>query len=272
MRALLSFRSLLAPWSHRDLIVRLGVRDVSQRFRSSKLGMFWAAIQPLAVVATFYFVFVVVFKSRWRSADEASGEFVLALFAGLLVYNLFSEIVSKAPTLITGNPNFVKKLVFPLDILPFSAAVGALISASISALIWIVAFVCVRESLPYWTTAFLPVLLLPTLLFAIGTAWALSSLCTYFRDVSHAVPLVLQALIFLSPVLYAADRVPAGFLRDVMAFNPLLVPIELTRAALIEGKIPDWVAYGWNLCGAMVVFQFGYAFFMRTRPGFADVL
>ena len=229
-------------------------------------------IQPLTTVATFYFVFVVVFQSRWRSTDQTSGQFILALFAGLLVYNLFSEIVGKGPSLITGNPNFVKKLVFPLEILPFSTAFSALVSATMSALIWIIAFVYIRQSPPQWTAAFVPMLLVPVILFAIGTAWLLSSVCTYFRDVAHAVPLVLQALIFLSPVLYASDRVPAGPWRDAMAFNPLVVPIELTRAALIEGQIPDWIAFGWSLCGSAIVFQLGYAFFMRMRPGFADVL
>jgi len=263
---------LRSVFHNKDLVLKLGIRDLAQRFRSSKLGMLWTLIQPVAVVAMFYFVFSVVFENRWRHPDEPRGEFILALFAGFLVYNLFAEIVGRSPTLITGNPNYVKKLVFPLDVLPFVPAVGAVISAGISSLILLVLFMVVRHEVPYGTALLLPILLFPVFLLAIGVSWFLSALCTYFKDVPHAVPLILQALVFLSPVLYSMDRVPEGVVRDLMSMNPLRVPIELVRGALLDGSMPEWTSFNTNLLAAVVVFFLGYALFNRTRSGFADVL
>lgn len=264
--------SICVPWKNRYLIASLGIRDVAQRFRSSKLGMFWAVIQPLAVVVMYYFVFAVVFNNRWGRPDEPRGEFVLALFAGFLVYNLFADIVSRSPTLVTGNPNYVKKLVFPLEILPFVPAVAALISAAINFAILLAVFVLVRRDTPFWADVLLPFLLLPVLLLALGFSWFLSTICTYFKDVAHAVPLVLQALVFLSPVLYSMDRVPNGMIRETMSMNPLRIPIELVRALLLDGRLPDWTSYGCSMLAALAVYFLGYTFFRRTRLGFADVL
>lgn len=260
-----------APLAHHDLIARLVRRDVEQRFRGSRLGWAWLLLQPLVTIATFYFVFVVVFNNRWGNADEPTGEFILALFVGILVFNVFSEIVGKSPGLISGNVNFVKKVVFPLDILPVVSALSALVLFVLGACIWLITFMLVRGGLPPMMALVAPLFLVPIVLYAVGTTWVLSAISVYFRDIGQAVPLVLQALIFLTPVLYPLDRVP-GALRGVLMANPLTIPLEAMRNACLSGSLPDLAPLSFNLAGGLAVAAIGHAFFQRARLGFADVL
>ena len=264
------------PWltvaiRHRNLIYGLGRREIMLRFRSSSLGSVWLVLQPIATVATFYFVFAIVFKNRWRASDEQSGEFILALLVGLIAFNLFGEIVNRAPGLITGNVNFVKKIVFPLEVLPLVFASTAIINAMIGCCLWLAIFVFARGELPGAAVLWVPVLAIPIVLYAIGTAWLLSALCVYFRDVGQVVPVVMQALIFMSPVFYPMDRVP-GVLKNVIALNPLSIPIESVRAASLSSQFPNPAHFMVSLAVSMIVAQLGYAFFQKTRVGFADVL
>lgn len=262
---------LSSALAHHDLIARLVRRDVEQRFRGSRLGWAWLLLQPLVTIATFYFVFVVVFNNRWGNADEPTGEFILALFVGILVFNVFSEIVGKSPGLISGNVNFVKKVVFPLDILPVVSALSALVLFVLGACIWLITFMLVRGGLPPMMALVAPLFLVPIVLYAVGTTWVLSAISVYFRDIGQAVPLVLQALIFLTPVLYPLDRVP-GALRGVLMANPLTIPLEAMRNACLSGSLPDLAPLSFNLAGGLAVAAIGHAFFQRARLGFADVL
>lgn len=259
-------------WKYRELILRLAIREIAQRFRTSRLGGLWLLIHPLALMLTFYFVFAVIFQNRWRSPNESRGEFILALFAGLLMFNVFSEIVGRSPSLVVGNVNYVKKVVFPLDILPLVAALSALANWVVGACIWMVFFVLVRESLPPSTALAAPILLLPIVLYAIGTTWILSSLCVYFRDIGQAIPLVLQAMIFFAPVLYPLDRVPDGVLRGLLLLNPLSVPIESLRLLCLDGGVPGFMNFIGSFVGSIALAHLGHAFFVKMRAGFADVL
>lgn len=272
IEGVLAVQWLDRAWAYRSLIIGLGRREVLQRFRASRLGALWLLLQPLTTIATFYFVFVVVFKNRWRSPDEATGEFILALFAGLLLYTAFSEIVGRSPQLIASNVNLVKKIVFPLDVLPLASALSAFVSLLLGACIWLVAFLLVRGAIPPATALLAPIFVVPLFLYAVATTWILAAICVYFRDVGQAVPLALQALLFLSPVLYPLDRVPAGPFRLLLLANPLTIPIESLRNACLYGQAPNWMAFGISFAFAVVLAAFAHTFFMRARSGFADVL
>jgi lipopolysaccharide transport system permease protein len=255
-----------------DLVFQLGQREVTQRFRGSRLGPFWMVLQSLATVAIFYFVFVVVFKARWRSDDELPSQFVLSLFAGLIVYQLFSEVVGRAPTLISSNVNFVKKVVFPLDMLTIISLFPAVLTATITAVVWIALFVGVRGELPPASSMLVPAVLGVVLLYAIALSWLLSALCVYFRDLSQAVPIVLQVMIYASPVLYPLDRVPEGVLQNALYLNPLTIPIEAVRALALDGPMPSNSALLLTTLIAIALTLMCHAFFMTARKAFADVL
>jgi lipopolysaccharide transport system permease protein len=234
--------------------------------------MLWIIIQSLGTVAIFYFVFVVVFKARWRMEDEQPGQFVLSLFAGLIAYNLFAEIVGRAPNLVVNNVNFVKKVVFPLDMLSVISVIPALITAGISAAIWLGLHVVVRGTLPDGSAFMALPMLAIILLYAVALSWLLAALGVYIRDVAQAVPIVLQALIYASPVLYPLERVPSGVLQTALMLNPLTIPIEAIRATCIDGHMPNAADLGVSLAIAVCLTFACHAFFMKTRVAFADVL
>jgi len=229
-------------------------------------------LQPIATIATFYFVFVIVFNTRWRVQEDAGGEYILALFVGLIGYNAFVDIVARAPHLITGNTNYVKKIVFPLDLLPLVAAFSAFVVLLVAFCIWVVIFVLIRGALPPVTILACPLLLLPIYFYALAATWTLSALCVYFRDLAQAVPLALQALLFISPVLYPLERVPSGAFRLLLFANPLTIPIEGLRDLSLYGRLPNASEVLISIGLATATAALGHLFFQRARAGFADVL
>lgn len=259
-------------WYRRQLILTLGLREVTQRFRSSSLGLLWTVIQPLAVVTIFYFVFSVVFQNRWGAADESKGDFIIALFSGFLVYNLFFDTVSRAPMMVVGNINYVKKLVFPIHLIPFIISIGSLVSFFCTFVILVLMYMLIHQGAPHFAVVTVFLSVLPVYLLSIGVSWMVASASVFYRDINHAVPLVLQALVFVSPVLYPMSRVPDGLVRQLMQMNPLAMPIEQARAAIMYGVIPDWMGILQSLAVSMLVCVVGIIFFQRLRPGFADVL
>jgi lipopolysaccharide transport system permease protein len=223
-------------------------------------------------MVVFYFVFAVVFQNKWRADSEAPGEFVLSLFTGLIVYNLFADIVGRAPTLVVGNVNFVKKVAFPLDILSAVSVLPALLNAVIGSLVWAGLYVLLRGAVPPAQSLAIPMLVVPIVLYALAFSWLLSALSVYVRDVGQIVPIALQTLIFASPVLFPLERVPEGMLRALLHFNPVTIPIEAIRAVCIGGAMPSLPAVAANAMVAMLLAFAGHAFFLKTQPGFADVL
>lgn len=259
-------------WYRRRLIFTLGVREITQRFRSSNLGLLWTIIQPLAVVTIFYFVFSVVFQNRWGAADESKGDFIIALFSGFLVYNLFFDTVSRAPTMVVGNVNYVKKLVFPIHIIPFISSIGSLVSFFCTFAIIILMYILIHQSAPHLAVLTIFLSVLPVYILSIGVSWIIASTSVFYRDVTHAIPLILQALVFVSPILYPMSRVPDGLVRDLMQMNPLAMPIEQARAAIMFGALPDWMSILQSTAISILVCLIGILFFQRLRPGFSDVL
>ncbi|MDE2431064.1 MAG: ABC transporter permease, partial [Burkholderiales bacterium] len=216
------------------------------------------------------FVFSMVFKARWNSGSDSKTEFALVLFAGLMVFNLFSECVSRAPNLIISNVNYVKKVVFPLEILPIVTLCSAFFHACISFFVWLV-FYFVFFGVPHTTLLWLPVVIFPFLLFTLGISWMLASLGTYLRDVGQIIGLLMTVLLFLSPIFYPVSALPERF-QSLMMLNPLTPIVEQVRDILMWGKDPDWSLLALTWAVASLIAIFGFAWFQKTRKGFADVL
>lgn len=261
---------LASLWRNRELIKTLVRREVIGRYRGSALGLLWSFLHPVFMLAVYTFVFSVVFKARWNSGSDSKAEFALVLFAGLILFNLFAECVNRAPGLILANVNYVKKVVFPLEILPWMAMGSALFHAVVSLGVWLLFYV-VFFGMPHITVLLMPVMVLPVLFFTMGLSWALASLGVYLRDVSQIIGILTTILMFLSPIFYPISSLPNEY-RIFMYLNPLTLAIEQARAVLFWGIVPDLGTYGLYLAMSMIFAWIGFAWFQKTRKGFADVI
>lgn len=260
-----------ALWVRRDLIRQLTVREVTGRYRSSALGVLWSLVTPLVSLLLYTFVFGIVFKARWPGArTDNLAEYGLLLFAGITAFSIFSECVTRAPGLITGSPNYVKKVVFPLEILPVSLVGSALFHAGISVGLLIVGtWIFLGTISP--TVWLLPLVILPVTCLSLGLGWILASLGVYLRDIGHTVGLVTQVLFFTTPIFYALESVPPS-LRRFVALNPLTTTVENMRRVSVLGQWPDWPGFWLSLAVGLLVLSCGHAWFSITKRGFADVL
>lgn len=257
-------------WRNRSLIKTLVSREVVGRYRGSVMGILWSFFNPLLMLAVYTFFFSVVFKARWSASSESKTEFALVLFAGLILFNLFSECINRAPGIILAQANYVKKVVFPLEILPWVALGSALFHSLISLSVWLIAYL-VFYGAPHATVLLLPVIILPFLLFIMGLTWLLASLGVYLRDISQFIGSFTMALMFLSPIFYPSSALPEEY-RRVLLLNPITPVIEQARDVLYWGKIPDMSILPAYILGAALVAWLGFAWFQKTRKGFADVL
>lgn len=265
------FEMCLGLWRNRQLIAQMTKREVIGRYRGSLLGLTWSFFNPVFMLSVYTFVFSVVFKARWNAGvEESKSQFAIILFSGMLVHALFAEVLNKAPGLITSNVNYVKKVVFPLEILPAIAVGTALFHGLISMLVLLVAFVIFNGYLP-WTVVFAPMVLFPLVLLTLGLAWVLSSLGVFIRDVGQAISIITTVLMFLAPVFFPITALPEEYRPLIMA-NPLTFIIEQLREVLIWGRQPKWLGLGIYMLVASCVGWIGYYWFQRTRKGFADVL
>lgn len=261
-------------WDRRELILTMVKREVVGRYRGSMMGLLWSLLTPLLMLVVYTFVFSVVLKARWSGAaagtEESRAQFAILLFAGLIVHGLFAEVVNRAPGLVIGNVNFVKRVVFPLEVLPVVATGAALFHAAVSLVVLLGAVFVASGSIP-WTAVLFPLVLAPLIMLTLGVAWVLASLGVFMRDVGQIVGLLTTILLFLSPVFFPITAVPELF-RPWMQLNPLTFVIEQSRAVLIFGEIPAWRGWLGYTAVAYVFAWAGYAWFQKTRKGFADVL
>ncbi|KJS28356.1 MAG: sugar ABC transporter permease [Desulfatitalea sp. BRH_c12] len=257
-------------WRNRSLIFALSKREVVGRYRGSFLGIFWSFFNPLFMLAVYTFVFSVIFKARWNTGSDSKTEFALVLFAGLIVFNLFAECVNRAPGLILANVNYVKKVVFPLEILPWVALGSAMFHTIISLGVWLTAYVFLF-GLPHATALLLPLVFLPLALLIMGLSWMLASLGVYLRDVSQFVGILTTVLMFLSPIFYPITALPEAY-RSALLLNPLMPAIEETRNMLFWGKLPGIAMLTAYFLIASCIAWMGFVWFQKTRKGFADVL
>jgi lipopolysaccharide transport system permease protein len=235
------------------------------------MGLLWSFFNPIFMLTVYTFAFSVVFKAKWGEGQgDGKAEFAIILFAGLIVFNLFAEIVNNAPNLILANVNYVKKVVFPLEILPLVSIGATLFHALTSVAVLLVFYFAVHLSI-HWTVVFLPLILFPLLLLTLGGSWFLSSLGVYLRDVSQTIGLLNTALLFTSPIFFPVSALPED-LRPLLLLNPLAFIIEQSREVLIWGNLPNFAGLALYLAGSLLVAWLGLFWFQKTRKGFADVL
>ena len=259
-------------WRNRQLIAQMTKREVVGRYQGSAFGLAWSFLNPIFMLAVYTFVFSEIFKSRWGGlgGDDSKTQFAVVLFVGLIVLSLFSEVLNRAPGLIVSNVNYVKKVVFPIEILPVIAMGAALFHSFISIGVLLAAFALFNGYL-HWTAIFIPLVLLPLVILTMGLAWMLASLGVFLRDVGQTVGIIISVLMFISPVFFPVTAVPES-IRPVIMVNPLTFIIEQAREVLIWGHLPNWAGLGVYTLAAVTTSWAGYAWFQKTRKGFADVL
>jgi lipopolysaccharide transport system permease protein len=261
---------LLSFYLNRHLIWILTKREVSGRYRESLFGVAWSFFNPILMLIIYTFFFSVILNTKWTGSEDSKLSFAFILFAGLIVFNLFSECVNRAPNLILSNVNYVKKVVFPLEILVWVVLFTSLFHAAISMLVWLVAYSILFGSIQK-TVINLPLFFLPLCFFTAGLSWLIASLGVYFRDISQIVGLAVSGLMFLSPIFYPVSALPDNF-QKLMLFNPLAILIEGVRNSLLWGKDFDVGILVISWLFSILFAFFGFYWFQRTRNGFSDVV
>ena len=272
LRHVLDFRRLPEiAVSNRTLLWQFVKRSVSARYKGSMLGIFWSFVQPMMMLCVYTFVFSVVFKSRWGVDMEGGrGSFAIIMFCGLALFNLFSEAVTLNSGIIVSNPNLVKKVIFPLEILPLSQTIATFAVGMVWFLLLFFGTVFIFGKLSF-TMLLLPLILVPLFLFTLGVSFFTASLGVYVRDTSYAVGVVLQILFFMTPIFYPVSAIPERF-RWPILLNPLTLLIEEARKVFLYGELPDWRFLGAAFLISLLVLHLGFLWFHKTKKGFADVL
>ncbi len=263
------FASLLL---HRDLVWQMTKREVVGRYRGSLFGVAWSLFHPLLMLGVYTFIFSGVFKSRWPEAPAADGttDFAVVLFSGMVIHTLFAECVNRAPGLVLAHPNYVKKVVFPLEVLPFVTLGSAMFHLAASLLVLLAGLLV--SSLGLQPSALLfPLVLAPFLVLTMGVCWLLAATGVYLRDLGHAVGVATTILLFLSPVFYSASSLPDEW-AWLIRLNPLTFIIEQSRDVLVWGHAPHWPGLLAYTVASLMVAQLGFGWFQKARRGFADVL
>ncbi|CAO3460677.1 O-antigen export system permease protein RfbD [Azospirillum argentinense] len=261
------FRS---AWLHRSLIARLAKRELTARYRGSLLGMLWAVINPLLMLVVYTFVFTTVFQARWGTGEGGSPQFALLLFSGLILFTIVADCVNRAPGLLLENASYIKKVVFPLEILPVVVLAVALANAGIGVGILLL-FHLLFLGLPPVTVLLLPLVLVPLSLMTLGLGWFLSAAGVFLRDIRQVVGVCVTMLMFLSPIFYPVTAVPERF-RVFIHLNPLTPILEQSKDLLFWGRIPSPIEWGIATLAAWGIAWLGFVWFMKTRRGFADVV
>lgn len=262
---------ILHLWGYRDLIRQLTWREVMGRYKGSFIGLGWSFIQPLMMLCVYTFVFSVIFNARWGMApDEGKAAFALALFMGLITFGVFSEVVNAAPGLVLANANYVKKVVFPLEILTIVSFLSALINAAFSLSVLAVGFLLVHQTF-HWTALMLPLVWLPMMLFTLGCGYFLASLGVFIRDLGASISILTTMLFFLTPIFYPIHAVPEQF-RFICQMNPIAIFVEDSRRVVLWGMLPDWPWFFGGLAASLMVLVLGFIWFMKSKKAFADVM
>jgi len=257
-------------WLNRALILQMIRREVIGRYRGSFLGIIWSFFNPFFMLLVYTFVFSVVFKARWGGMDESKVQFAVVLFAGMIVHSLVAEVLNRAPTLIQNNTNYVKRVVFPLEILSIVSLGSALFHTAISLIVLLLVIVWFNGFI-HLTALLIPLIWLPLILAALGLGWFLASLGVFLRDVGQVIGVITTILMFLAPIFYPLEAIPEEYRVWILA-NPLTFIIIQSREVLIWGGLPDWYGLSLYFFFSLVVLWMGFWWFQVTRKGFADVL
>ena len=263
----LPFSALLR---HKSLVWELSKREVLGRYRGASFGLAWSVISPFLMLTVYAFAFGEVLKSRWPHEVGGDHSYAVILFAGLIVHGFFAECITRAPTLIIANPNFVKRVVFPLDVMPWPMVLSALFHALVNTAVLALLMLVTEHKLPA-TFLLLPLVFLPLMLLTLGVSWFLASLGVFFRDIAQVMPVVATALLFLSSAIVPVS-ILSNELQILFHLNPLTFFIDQARAVALVGVAPNWAVLTLTLLGGFFVAWLGHAWFMATQRGFADVL
>lgn len=261
------FRCLV---KYRMMIWELTKREVVGRYKGSILGLAWSFFNPLIMLALYTIVFNTIFQGRWTGGTGSKTEFALVLFIGMIMHGVIAETLGRSPALIIGNVSYVKKIVFPLEILPWIMMGATLFHALVSICVWILFYLLVNHSL-HWTIFFLPLLLFPLILLSMGLSWFFASLGVYLRDIRQITAVISSILLFLSPVFYPVSRLPEPY-RTLMYINPMTYIMEEARAVMMWGELPDFRGLIIITIIGLLVAKLGFIWFQNTKKGFADVL
>lgn len=261
------FSALTSRWS---LTREMTQRDIKGRYRGASFGLLWSLISPFLMLCVYTLAFGYVLKSRWPGASGDIFEFAMILFIGLIVHGFFAECISRSPNLIVGNSNLVKRIIFPLQLLPWTAVLSALFHLVANTLVYfVISTILLHQA--HWTIILLPVVVIPLVMFAVGVCWFLAALGVFLRDVGQVMGVISTALLFLSSAIIPVSTLPEQY-QLVFKLNPLTFIIDQAREVAFWGRLPDWTGLGLYALGALVVMYLGFAFFEKTRRGFADVL
>jgi lipopolysaccharide transport system permease protein len=258
-------------WRHRTLIWKMARREVIGRYRGSFMGLAWSFFNPVMMLIVYTLVFSGVFKARWGvGVGESKSDFAVILFIGMIIHGLFSECANRAPGLILSNANYVKKVVFPLEILPWVAMASTLFHTLISLIVLMVALVMIHGSIS-WTGLSLPIVILPLVIGTMGMTWFLAATGVFVRDVNQTIGILTTVMLFLSPVFYPISAIPDAY-RSLLYINPLTFIIEESRHVLIWGKLPNFEGLAIYYMLSLLFAWLGFWWFQKTRKGFADVI
>jgi len=260
----------LELWKIRELIKQFTMRDLNVRYKGAFLGVLWSLLTPLLMLAIYSIVFTQIFKAKWNISESVQGNFTLMIFVGMIIFQIFSEPVVRASTIIAGYPNLIKKVVFPAEVLPISIVLSGLINSMLAMVVLIVAVPLAGQQLSL-TVLYLPVVLMPLLLLTMGLAFLVAVLGVFIRDMNNIVSVLVNAIYFLSPVFYPVSAVPERF-QVVMHLNPLTNLIESSRSIILFGQPPAWHSYFYLLFASLVVFTLGYLFFIKNKELFIDAI
>lgn len=257
-------------WHNKMLIKQLVKREIYGKFQGTYLGFIWVALEPLLMLVVYTFVFRVIFNRQWSSENESTLEFSTILFSGLLIFNFFRETVNSAPRLILKNANYVKKVVFPLEVLPLVSVLTGLYHLCVSVIILMVINIAVYDHI---NVAFLygPIILLPYIITVFGISLFLASTGVFLRDIAQIIGMVVMTTLFLSAIFYPIESVPEKY-QIWFYFNPVAFTVDQFRRAIVWGHAPEWSWLALYYPVSIVVSWFGLLWFQKTRKGFADVL
>lgn len=264
------FLFLQDAWRHRSLIFRLTRREIESRYKGSVLGILWSVIVPLMLLAVYTFVFSVIFQAKWDAKIDNRWQFALILFSGLIVFNVFSECINRAPGVMLNYVSYIKKVVFPLEILPWVLLFSSLYNAFLSFII-LLAGHFIFIGVPPLTVLLIPLELLPFILLTLGLTLFLSSLGVYLRDLSQLISICTMILMFMSPIFYPITSIPEEY-RGYISLSPIAVVIEGARGLIFYGQIPSVGQWLFSFACSWLIVWLGYIWFMKTRKGFADVV
>lgn len=270
-----AIRFLTEPFSvmihNRDLLGQTLKREISQKYRGSYLGILWNFVQPMIMMLVYSFVFGVVFKAKWdMQASNSDTEFAVILFVGISVYSVFTEAIMIAPTLITANANYVKKVIYPLEILSMVGIGSSLVQLAFNVALILLSRIIVIKTMDFFVLLF-PLVLLPLLMLTLGLSWLLSAIGVFLKDMRQIASIITLVFGYATPVFFPITAVPEK-LRWVMEINPMTAIVNNARNVLVFGRDPDWGALFAVYVVSYIVMMAGFRFFKKVKPGFADAM